>query len=136
MMEAWLLGAAAVFAMMTCVWLASLKLEDVSIVDIVWGPAFALATWTYALGDDHVFAAPWRVLPLVLVTVWAVRLALHIAWRHGGEDRRYRKMRDAVGASFRWRSLVTVFYLQAGLAMVIGLPLLFALLAPRPDGFT
>ncbi|MEM1178797.1 MAG: DUF1295 domain-containing protein [Acidobacteriota bacterium] len=136
MLEAWLVGVAWVFAMMTVLWLVSLRIEDVSIIDIAWGPAFAVAAWSYALRGDAVLDSPVRLLPLVLVTVWALRLALHIGLRHQGEDRRYQKMRKAVGATFRWRSLVTVFFLQAALASVIGLPLLFALLAPRPDTWT
>ena len=34
-------------------WLVSLKLRDVSIIDIWWAPGFALVAWVYAAGVDH-----------------------------------------------------------------------------------
>jgi steroid 5-alpha reductase family enzyme len=61
-----------------------------------------------------------------LVSVWGIRLAGYIAWRSRGkeEDYRYAAMREARGPSFVWRSLFTVFWLQAVLLWVVAMPLL------------
>ena len=53
-------------------WPISLRLHDVSIVDFVWAPGFAIhlavAAWLFgALGDRGVLIA-------VLVSVWVLRL--------------------------------------------------------------
>ena len=42
-------GFIAVMAMMTGLWLMSLKLRDASIVDRFWGMAFVVLVWSYAL---------------------------------------------------------------------------------------
>ena len=134
----WLLASVVVCILMIGLWLVSLRISDVSIVDSFWGVAFVLSAWVYRFfGADPSLEGSWiRWLHLGLVTAWGLRLAVHIAVRHaahGQEDRRYRKMRDEVGdARFRRRSLVTVFLLQGVLVALIAPPLLFAQSAPRP----
>jgi steroid 5-alpha reductase family enzyme len=129
-----LLGLAAAFGLMTVVWIASLAKRDVSIIDIFWGPGFALIAWLYfALGDPS--TARQLILP-ALVTVWGLRLGLYILWRGRGkgEDYRYAEMRHKWGARFPVLSLAIVFWLQAGLLWLIGLPLMFAQLSAQPSG--
>lgn len=106
-------------------WLLSLKLEDVSIVDIAWGPSFAVVTWICLARS---YPTPRHWLLAGLVTLWAVRLALHIYLRHEGEDRRYQRMRAKHGEEFRLSSLYLVFGLQAALAWLISVPLQIAAL--------
>jgi steroid 5-alpha reductase family enzyme len=59
------------------------------------------------------------------VTLWGLRLSLHILWRNWGkgEDYRYREMRQNNPKTFPWRSVVTVFWLQALLLWAISMPL-------------
>ena len=40
-------GLAAAAALMTAVWLVSLPKRDAGIIDIFWGPSFALLAWVY-----------------------------------------------------------------------------------------
>jgi steroid 5-alpha reductase family enzyme len=116
--------AVALPALLIVVWLISIPLKDVSIVDVAWGVAIALSGWiAFAVGGGN----PDRsLLMVVLVTLWGGRLAGYIAsrkLRHGGEDSRYAAMRERSGGSFIWVSLGKVFLLQAALAWVIGLVL-------------
>lgn len=130
LIEAWLWGFGAVLAATFLLWLWSIRLRDVSIVDSFWSLGFVLTTWIYA----YVSAEPGGLSSLQwlhggLVTLWGARLAGHIAWRHhqaGGEDYRYRTMRERTGPSFVWQSLLKVFWFQGLLISIIGLPLLFA----------
>ena len=125
-------GAAALFglglalALMTAVWLASLQRRDVSLVDRVWGAAFVVLAWGYLVVSPA--AEPpvaRRLLVPLLVTLWGLRLSIYLTWRNWGhgEDFRYAEMRRAT-PGFAWKSLLRVFWLQATIAWVVGLPLL------------
>lgn len=117
-----LAAAAAIFVAVTLVWLLSIRLRDVSIVDIFWGLGFVICVWIYrALGPD---ATPRQLLVAALVTLWGVRLAAYIGWRHDGEDYRYRAMRERVGDGFIAWSYGRVFLLQGLLVLLISTPLL------------
>jgi steroid 5-alpha reductase family enzyme len=129
-------GLGVVLAAATLVWLLSLRLRDASIADVAWGPGFVLLAATWALLSDGY--GPRRLLVLALVSVWGLRLALHIAARNRGkgEDPRYRRFRERAGPTFPFRSLITVFWLQALLLWIAGAPLLPALASDLPARFT
>lgn len=109
-------------------WLISLRLRDVSIVDIFWGPGFAIVAWTIAWQRGFALA-PAQWLLVVLVSAWALRLGLHLARRNlgKGEDPRYAAMRSRIGPRFAWISLASVFGLQGALIWIIALPVQAAL---------
>ncbi len=126
------LGTSVMLAMAT--WLASLPRQDVSIVDsawswLIWAPALVAALLWPAPG-------PRSVLVLVLAALWALRLSAHITWRHRGqpEDHRYQAIRQRNQPHFAWKSLYLVFGLQAGLAWIVALPLMAAVLRSAPWG--
>ena len=121
-MSPFLVAAIAIASFMLAMWAISLVIDDVSIVDIGWGAGFVIVAWTTA-----VVAASWSFVTVVLVaatTVWGLRLALYLAWRNlgHGEDRRYARMRERRGPSFRWQSLYVVFGLQGAIMWVVSLP--------------
>ena len=107
-------------------WLLSLRLKDASIVDVFWAPGFAAVAW--AMADT----GPRAWLVLTLVTIWALRLGLHIYLRHRGEDPRYAALRAKAGARWWWQSLFQVFLLQAALIWIISAPLQVAVSAAAP----
>lgn len=126
------LGVAAAYV--TLVWLLSLALKNASIIDIFWGPGFAVLTVVYTLLSDDGYGGR-QLLVLVLVSAWSLRLGGHILTRNAGhgEDYRYVKMRERSGDAFWWRSLVTVFFLQGVLLWIISAPLLIAVHSDEPD---
>ena len=130
MIAAALTGFAALLAALTLAWVLSVKLRDASIVDICWGPGFALLAWIDGAASGTL--TPRALLLGLLVTVWGLRLATHIFRRHRGEDPRYGAMRAAHGHAFWWRSLFVVFWLQAAILWFVALPLLLAARAPGP----
>ncbi len=107
-------------------WLLSLALRDASIVDIYWGPGFAVIAWTAHAAAGRI--SERGLLAAVLVTIWAIRLGTHLLGRNWGqgEDPRYRAMRRRHGARFPWVSLGTVYGLQAGLMWLVSLPVQIA----------
>jgi len=119
-----LLSAAGALAVMVATWGLSLRLRDVSIVDVAWGAGFVLVAWiAFAAGDGELER---RALLAALTTVWGLRLALHIGrrkLRERGEDPRYGEWRARHGARFPLVSLATVFLLQGALVWVVSLPL-------------
>jgi steroid 5-alpha reductase family enzyme len=120
--------AAAVAAGMVALWLLSIALADVSIVDVYWGLGFAMIVWVAAWSAP--IRSPRTVLVLALVSLWALRLALHLLlrWRRAaGEDRRYAAMRRKAGARFVRRSLLSIFGLQGTLMWIVSLPLQLAI---------
>ncbi|HKQ46432.1 MAG TPA: DUF1295 domain-containing protein, partial [Rhizomicrobium sp.] len=110
----------------TLLWLLSLKLRDVSIVDIFWGPGIA-GVVDIAAAIGHA-SGPRTAAVLLLVNLWGVRLAAHIWTRHRDEDHRYAAMRTRFGPSWWWISLIQVFLLQAILIWFVPAPLVTAVL--------
>ncbi|MBU2649129.1 DUF1295 domain-containing protein [bacterium] len=115
------INLAAVTGLLILVWILSLLLRDSSIVDTVWGLGFTLISWlTFWLADGY---PPRRFLLAMLVSIWGLRLALHIGIRNygQGEDSRYQAFRRHWGDNYWWGSLFQVFLLQAFLCWVISL---------------
>lgn len=125
-------AAAALAAYLFAGWLWSLARNDVSVVDILWGPGFLLVAAVAAVVGSG--AAARRNLGLVLVALWAARLAVHIGRRNlgQGEDARYGAMRKRRGPAFRYSSLLSVFALQGGLLLFIAQPLIAIVVSPVP----
>ena len=124
---------AVIIGLMTLLWLVSLLLKNSSIVDIFWGTGFVVAAWLYfALTPGGML--PRRLLLLGLVTLWGLRLSIHILLRNWGkpEDFRYAKWRSEAGAAWTWLSLPRVFWLQGVLLWLISAPLLAAQLGQPP----
>jgi steroid 5-alpha reductase family enzyme len=121
------LGVLAVAALAT--WVVSLRKRNVAIVDSLWSPMFGLAAVVYALATPVLTTR--ALVSIALVTIWGMRLAVHITWRNWGhgEDRRYQAIRARNEPHFAWKSVYLVFLLQAVLAWVISLPLLGAIAA-------
>jgi steroid 5-alpha reductase family enzyme len=119
--------AAALATFMLATWLLSLRLRDVSIVDVAWSLGFVIAGWiAFAAGDGD---GPRPLLAALLATVWGVRLAGYIALRkrrHPGEDPRYARWRERRPDTFWIYSLVAVFALQGALQWIVSLPLMGA----------
>tara|TARA_R110002072_G_scaffold303140_1_gene495563 strand:+ start:38060 stop:38854 length:795 start_codon:yes stop_codon:yes gene_type:complete len=118
-----LTAAAVIACQMVFLWLLSLPLRNVSIVDIGWGLGFVFVAWLAAPKAD---GPP--VLLYSLVTAWGVRLAWYLWLRNHGkpEDHRYVAMREKHGSSFVWSSLLRVFVLQGVIMWVIALPIMAA----------
>ena len=114
-------------------WIVSLRTRNASLVDIWWGPGFALiALLSFALTPEGALSR--RQLVLVLTTIWGLRLGTHLLVRNTGkdEDFRYAAMRKAWGHGFPMKSLTRVFLLQAVLMWVVSFPVQAAMRSATP----
>ena len=120
--ESLIASGLAVGACVLVLWLISIKLRDVSIADIWWGPGFALIAgviWAVEAPESPRFFAAAGVL-----TLWALRLGVYLGRRNLGhdEDYRYQAMRGD-SPHFWWTSIYKVFLLQGAIQLVVALPL-------------
>ena len=129
------LAAMAVAIVILITWAVSVRIHDASIIDPVWGPAFAVVALVAALAGHGDSGRRW--LLFALTAAWGLRLGLHLTKRklaEHGEDRRYAAMRAREGEGFAVWSLWAVFGTQGVLVLIVSLPIQVA--AGRPGALT
>lgn len=109
---AFLIPAIISLVFMIIVFIISLIKRDNSVADIAWGLGFILITIT-SLVQNPVFSSK-QLLILVLVSLWGIRLAIHITMRNHGksEDFRYKEWRTQWGKQLFLKSFFQVYILQ------------------------
>ncbi|HAM75700.1 MAG TPA: hypothetical protein DCQ09_08665 [Alcanivorax sp.] len=123
--------AAVALTSALALWLASIPLRDVSIIDMFFALIIVAITLTaFALAPAY-NTLQWVLLAMVLL--WALRITAHLIgrnWGHG-EDPRYTKLRSWVNneRAFIWLSLRQVFLLQAVVLWLASLPVQVGLFA-------
>jgi len=120
-------GLMLIIFLITMLWLWSVYLKDVSIVDAFWGCGFVILAIYYFFTTPSSELHPRKILVLVLVGIWGLRLSLYLLIRNWGkpEDFRYQKFRNDYGAQrYWWFSFFQVFLLQGILLWIISAPLL------------
>jgi len=114
-----------IFILVTLLWIWSVIIKNVSIVDIFWGFGFVVVNTFYFLNNEH--PNERQIIVLILVAIWGFRLSVYLAWRNigKGEDFRYQEFRRKFGVKrYWWVSYFQTFLLQGVLIMIISLPLL------------
>jgi steroid 5-alpha reductase family enzyme len=125
MMNLFLQASLLVLTIMTILWIISVIIKNVSIVDMFWGAGFVVvnAFYFYMSGDFYLR----KIILMILVTLWGLRLSGYLAWRNigKGEDFRYQEFRRSYGQNrYWWISFFQTFLLQGVLMIIISLPLL------------
>ncbi len=97
------------------------KRNDVA--DVAWGLGFVLLTFI------GIFLNPTNrmLIITILVSIWGLRLALHIGsrfFKKNEEDRRYKKMRENWKGSYVLNSWYRIFMLQGALLLLVGINIL------------
>ena len=113
----------AVVVLMVLTALEGRRQGRVSVVDTAWGIGFvAVAAVAAAVGDG----AGWRrVLLLVLVSLWGLRLAWHMHTRNSGkgEDPRYAEMLAQESGNPTWVAIRKVYGVQGLAVWFVSLPI-------------
>jgi steroid 5-alpha reductase family enzyme len=123
LLQALYLSGRIILGMMTVLWLLSLAVKNSGIVDIFWGAGFVIVNLAAFCVSEQTVR---QTLLTVCVTLWGLRLSIHIFFRNRGkpEDFRYAQWREENGPRWWWVSLFTVFDLQGILLLMIAVPLI------------
>ncbi len=134
--QIFLINLFAVIIMMFTGWLYSLKKNNVTIADSLWGLGFVIITWlTFIQSDGFIYR---KILIATMVTLWGLRLFIHITRRNRGkgEDPRYTEWRKKHGDNFKYISLFKVFLIQALFQWMISFSQQFAQISGIPENLT
>lgn len=118
-----ILSALLILACMICMFILSILMKDNSIIDIFWGPGFILISMLcLIISGDYSLK---KMIVLLFVLAWGIRLASHIYLRNRGktEDFRYLAWRNS-WKYFYLRSFLQIYLLQGSLMFMISLPLI------------
>lgn len=132
-MTLFLQAALLIGILVTLLWILSVIIKNVSIVDIFWGFGFVVVNAFYVFMSGEI--NPRKILVLILVTVWGLRLGIYLAFRNigKGEDFRYQEFRRKYGPErYWWFSYFQTFLLQGILIMIVSLPLLGISISNHP----
>lgn len=101
----------------------SIILKRNDIADVAWGLGFSLISWSAFLLSNF---SPLSLLVNILITIWGLRLSIHIYKRNKGklEDFRYLNWRNQ-WKSFYVRSFLQVFLLQGIFLYIIASSIIF-----------
>ncbi len=122
--HAGVLTALVAATMVVLLWLISIPLRDVSIIDMAFSALIAaLVLVAYFTAGS---SGPIAALSLLLIFLWSARMSIYLIhrnWGHG-EDPRYTRLRQWApeGWPFYWLSLRQVFLLQGVTIWVLTLP--------------
>jgi steroid 5-alpha reductase family enzyme len=116
-----------IMILMTSLWIVSVILKNVSIVDLFWGLGFVLVSWFYFMNSEGNDIR--KIIISILVSLWGLRLSAYLTLRNygKGEDFRYKQFRQNYGEKrYWWISFFQTFLLQGVLMWLISAPLLGA----------
>jgi steroid 5-alpha reductase family enzyme len=113
--------------LMTSLWLISVIIRNVSIVDLFWGFGFVVTSVFYFINTNGTGIR--KIILVTMVGIWGLRLSIYLAMRNlgKGEDFRYQQFRKNYGENrYWWISFFQVFLLQGILMWIISVTLLGA----------
>jgi steroid 5-alpha reductase family enzyme len=124
-MKLFLQASFLIWTLVSFLWIWSVLIKNVSIVDIFWGFGFVIVNVLYVFNLEVI--NPRNLLLLILVSIWGLRLTIYLAIRNigKGEDYRYQQFRKQYGENrYWWFSYFQVFLLQGALILIVSIPLL------------
>ena len=128
-MDIFLFLLVSVFIYQMMWWFFSVLKRDNSWVDVAWGIGFLVIS-LLAFFQSYTFLSTLKIIVLVLILVWGVRLSLHLLLRklaYPGEDKRYKEIRKTWGDNTALFSLFSIFWLQGLFMFIILLPVLWVM---------
>ena len=119
----YLINALSISVVFMSLWfLYALVKKRIDVIDISWGLGFIAVAFGTLLLQDQETVAFAKSLVLALVSVWGLRLAVHIYMRNRNktEDKRYEAMKKRWKGSVMAQAFVRVYMLQAVLLTIVG----------------
>ena len=125
--------ACTVLILATLIFITAQLRQDNSIMDICYGPIFAIATWVTLCATETYTSAAYIVA--TLVTIWALRLGIRIGLKNWGkpEDARYAAWRNTWMQKgrlyFLLRSYLQINLLQGIIIVAVSTPMILVIAA-------
>ncbi len=132
-----LISAAVLWIYMTAFYFVARIRNDNSLADVAWGLGFVLLAFLNLIAAGEITFR--QIVVTLLVTIWGLRLAIHVFSRNRGrsEDSRYAEMRARWGKRAPLFGYTHVFMLQGILLFVIATPVILINAGPAaPFGTT
>jgi steroid 5-alpha reductase family enzyme len=119
-----LINGLLLLAFMTVAFVIAKLRNRIDTVDMAWGLGFVISA--VAVAVQHRTIACFLIA--LLVSVWGLRLSIHIGLRarSRGEDPRYEAMSKKWKGNKWLRAYVSIFLLQGILIWIVGLPIMLA----------
>ena len=112
-----------ILCLFTLIWIVSVIITNVSIVDILWGLAYTTQVLVYFFTHDYNLS---NLAVMLVVGIHGLRLGVYIFIRNVGkeEDRRYVAFRNKFGGErhYWWISFFQVFMLQGIINLAVCSP--------------
>ncbi len=127
----------AVIVTMAVVMAIANAIKNQSIIDIVWGPGFAvIAVVTYVVSAGSEGDDTRRLVVLLLTVIWALRLGFYIGRRNlgHGEDPRYTALMRKKQGNIVVFLVRKIYGLQGILMWLVSIPVQVAMYEPRSIG--
>lgn len=124
MLDALLVNAAILLALVVAQWLVSVKIDDVSFIDAFWGAGMGVM----AIASFFQLAEPGALalLLMAMTCAWGFRLGIYLIrrWSREGEDKRYKMIlkKDREKGNFAVAALTKVWLMQAVLLFLVSSP--------------
>ena len=130
MWAAFSLTACVIFVYMFLFFVLAQKMGNNAIVDVAWGGGFVVIVIFNLMMTQQVTTR--QIIVTALVTLWGIRLFIHLYNRNWGkpEEYRYRQMREKWGNKATWRAFWVVFMFQGFLMLIVGYPLILVQVFP------
>lgn len=134
MWDLYVLNIAAIFIFMVTMFIIAQLKKDNSIVDIGWGLGFviiAFVSYFSTAGENSLR----QTVVLTLVSLWGIRLFLHLLIRSigRGEDFRYVNFRKQWGKNATVIAFFRVFMMQGAIMLLLAYPIVLVNIAEGPE---
>lgn len=124
MWDLYVINIGAIFLFMVTMFIIAQLIKDNSIVDIGWGLGFVIIAFVsyFASEGEHTLR---QTIVLTLVSLWGIRLFLHLLIRSigRGEDFRYANFRKQWGKNVRIIAFFRVFMMQGAIMLLLAYPI-------------
>jgi steroid 5-alpha reductase family enzyme len=114
-------------------WIASIKIENASIVDAMWALSLGIPVFIYLA--SHNGSGDRKIILFSMAMIWSLRLGIHLTKRiyshHPKEDSRYKILRDQWGKNAT-RNFLAIFLINAALVFLLSLPFYFSSQSDAP----
>lgn len=119
-----LISALALLIYSTVCGVIAIRKKRADLADVSWGPGFIIVAWASFIISTF---SNLSLLLNILISVWAIRLAIHIYLKHHKkqEDFRYIKLKKTWGKHVSLKIFFQVFLFQGLILYVVSLPIIW-----------